>query len=152
MPGSGLMSIADTVAAVTGGLGISGITPLQVADQLDRWADEAIEKAARIKLESVLSHPLGRTLADIEAMAWLGKYYAAKIRGAFDYALYKSTGNANLRTSAVGHLKNASECWRTYAQKDSARYVPQNLARTGKLDWWDLWEQTRREVNWVGKE
>jgi hypothetical protein len=152
MPGSGLISIADTVSAVTGGSVIGGTTPLQAAEQLDRWAEEAIEKAGRIKLESVLSGELGQTLADIEAMAWLGKYYAAKIRGAFDYALYKSSGQTNLRASAVTHLKNASECWRTYAQKDSARYTVQNLARTGTLDWWALWEQIRRESETVGKE
>lgn len=152
MPGSGLLSIPDTVSAITGGSAITGITPLQVADELDSRATEAIEKAGRIKLESVLSVELGQTLADIEAMAWLGKYYAAKIRGAFDYALYKSSGQINLRTSAVEHLRNASECWRTYAQKDSARYAVQNLARTGKLDWWALWEQTRQEMEFVRKE
>ena len=152
MPGSGLMSIADTVSAIVGGTAAAGAAPLQTADQLERWSDEAIEKAERIKLNSVLSGPLGQTLADIEAMAWLGKYYAAVIRGAFDYALYKSTANANLRASAVEHLKEASRRWRNYAQKDSVRYTPQTLARTGKLDWWVLWEQTRRQILWVEKE
>jgi hypothetical protein len=152
MPGSGLMSIADTVSAIVGGTAAAGAAPLQTAGQLERWSDEAIEKAERIKLNSVLSGPLGQTLADIEAMAWLGKYYAAVIRGAFDYALYKSTANANLRASAVEHLKEASRRWRNYAQKDSVRYTPQTLARTGKLDWWVLWEQTRRQILWIEKE
>jgi hypothetical protein len=152
MPGSGLLSVTDTVSAITGGSVIGGTTPLQAAEQLDRWAEEAIEKAGRIKVESVLSGELGQTLADIEAMAWLGKYYAAKIRGAFDYALYKSSGQTNLQASAVTHLKEASEHWRIYAQKDSSRYAVQTLAGTGRLDWWALWEQIRRESDTVGKE
>lgn len=152
MPGNGLLSIPDTISAITGGSAIAGTTPLQVADELDGRATEAIEKAARIKVESVLSSQLAQTLADIEAMAWLGRYYAAKIRGAFDYALYKSSGQVNLRASAAEHLRNASECWRVYAQKDTSRYAPQDLARTGKLDWWDLWEQSRQEVEFIRKQ
>lgn len=152
MPGSGMISIPNAVADLTQGRAVPGTGPLQVADQLDGLADEAMETSGGIKLDSVLQAELAQTLDDIEAMAWLGKYYAAKIRGAFDYAMAKASGQAPLQQSAVRHLTTAADYWRNYARKDTSRYKTQVLARTGKLDWWEIWEQVKQEADTVRKE
>ncbi len=152
MPGAALVSIAEAAASAAGGSAAAGTGPLQVADQLEAWAEEAIALSDRIQLVSVLSAELAQTLEDIEAIGWLGKYYAAKIRGSYDYAMYKITLEDSLRHSAVEHLRAASDCWRNYARKDTVRYRPQNLARTGRFDWWEIWEEVKKDIDRVRKD
>lgn len=152
LEGSGLISIPDAVAAETGGQAMTGTSPKQVANQLDGWADRALEGADRIRQDSTLPLELADTVGDIEAVAWLGKYYAAKIRGSFEYSMFKTLGQAPFQQRAVEHLTNAAEYWRQYARKDTPRYKTQVLAGTGLLDWWKTWEETKQEALAVRKE
>jgi len=70
-------------------------------------------------------------LGDIKAMAWLGRYYAEKIRGAVDLCRYQKAGNTNDHQNAVAHLQTASTHWSRYAALWSTQYVGQVLIRLG---------------------
>lgn len=88
--------------------------PLSPAD-----ADEIIEDANYVlsnisKLRSYGGKELRLTLGDMEAMAHLGNYYAAKMKG----------NNAE----ATGH-------WRKYAAVGSSQYTSQLLGRVNHGDW-----------------
>jgi len=71
------------------------------------------------------------TLGDVNAMAWLGCYYAEKIRGAVDLYRYQKAGSTNDHQKAVAHLQTASTNWRRYAALWSTQYVGQVLIRLG---------------------
>ena len=79
------------------------------------------------------------TFGDIEMMARLGKYYAAKIRGATELALYRATRDQRHRELAVQHLTAAAEFWKAYGNRVSTAYGsvldqsrgPGRLAGTG---------------------
>jgi hypothetical protein len=105
------------------------LTPLDVAVGLDRHADTALRHTARLTASS--DKELRLTLGDIRAMAWLGRYYAAKIRGAVDLCRYQTAGDRDAHQRARAHLQTAAEHWRQYAALWSAQYVGQVLTRMG---------------------
>jgi hypothetical protein len=71
---------------------------------------------------------------DCEALAWLGHYYAAKIRGACALALFDANGDPFERDSAVRYLESALSHWQRYAGVRDAQYVPALYNRVGYVD------------------
>jgi len=136
MEASGLLSVKDYVAAGLKNEPITGTTPVQVAQELRDHAKAALDGVAAIRRSvSDPAKQLRRTLGDIEAMAHLGDYYAAKILGAAELALFEKTGDAKHQAPAVKHLQDAVRHWQDYAAVSTAQYRPQLLARTRELDW-----------------
>jgi len=74
------------------------------------------------------------TLGDLNAMAHLGNYYADKILGATDLALYNATGDSGQQQSSMKHLEAALQEWKQYAAIATAQYRPQLLTRIGYVD------------------
>ncbi len=65
---------------------------------------------------------LAGTVCDIRSMAYRGKYYACKIHGAADLAVYRSTKNAAAQTGAVTQLTRALEYWKMYIGSAMEQY------------------------------
>jgi hypothetical protein len=133
MPGSGVLSIPDFLK------GKPGMTPQQVADELKANAAAALDLIAG--LHPVKNKELRLTLGDCEAMAHLGNYYAEKILGATDLALFDRDGKPAPKDSSVAHLRAALEHWKRYAAVATAQYKPQLLTRIG---WFDLNQLTAK--------
>ncbi|HBY58946.1 MAG TPA: hypothetical protein DEH78_03945 [Solibacterales bacterium] len=75
------------------------------------------------------------TLGDITAMAHLGNYYAEKIRGASQLALFDKTAKPSQRESAVKHLLLAADHWKRYAAAYGVQYrQPLLYNRVGWVD------------------
>jgi hypothetical protein len=121
--------IMSVKAFVDGEATAGRLTPLDVADMLARHADAGLQSVAR--LAPGTNKELRHTLGDIRAMAWLGRYYADKIRGAVDLYRYQKGGDSRDHHSARLHLQTASSHWREYAALWSQQYVPQVLTRMG---------------------
>jgi hypothetical protein len=80
-------------------------------------------------------------------MATLGKYYAAKIRGATELALYRATREAQHQEAAIRHLQTAAEHWNTYALRASSTYGPRVWTnRVGYVDWDELTREVQHDV------
>src|SRR4030095_2948595 len=65
------------------------LSPLHVANTLESYSGIALlslQKRPKIVYGSI--DELDQTLSDIESFAWIGKYYAEKIRAACDLALF----------------------------------------------------------------
>ena len=105
------------------------LNPLEVADRLQQYADTGL--ASVQSLSPGTNKELRLTLGDINAMAWLGRYYAEKIRGAVELYRYQSTGLTNHHASARAHLITASNHWSQYSARWSTQYVQQVLTRMG---------------------
>jgi len=119
----------------------AGTTPLRVAANIDARADAAIAALKKLKLSpaATKNSELTATLADIRAMALLGKYYAAKIRGATALAMFRATRGAEHQQQAVRELTAARGFWMEYTSRTGARYRnPFWTNRVGHVDWTEL--------------
>jgi len=80
-------------------------------------------------------------------MAHLGNYYAEKILGATDLALFDRTGKAEQRESAVSHLRAALAHWKRYATVAPGQYKPQLLTRVGYVDLNALTSKVEQDID-----
>ena len=147
MPGSGILNIRtyrDRLLAEQDRWMAS--RRQQVAEALESHAaDDAA--TARAKCPRRTAKELRLTLGDLTAMAHLGNYYAEKILGATDLALFDKTGKAEQQASAIKHLEAALDHWKKYAAVATRQYRPQLLTRIGYVDLNALTEQVRADVH-----
>ena len=148
MQDSGLMTIPEYVNRQPANEPMTGTTPLQVAEELHNYADKSLKQAGFIRRQvKEMSGELRMTLADIEAMAYLGNYYASKILGAVELCLFEKSQNQENKKRAVQHLLEAQKHWENYASVASKQYRPQLLARTRTLDWMKILEEVKKDID-----
>ncbi len=115
-PGTRNQTIPAYVAMITKGLTTDSITPVQIAAQLHQQADKALSILKTLKPNENIEY--NYTLKDIEAMAYLGKYYAYKIEGAVELQKYRviSRHKKENQMAAVEQLTQAGIYWKMYAE------------------------------------
>ena len=145
--GTGNLSIPDYVKAfLAKQTSYQGITPLQVADSITKNADSALSWAGKQTLTA--SQELRITIDDIKTMAYLGKYYAHKIRAATYLALFRETLQREWHTKTIEELNLSAGYWRYYATLGLSNYHnPLWTNRVGYVDWkenfkWAVYEIT----------
>ncbi len=150
MEASGLVSVTKYVSRDRAKQAAGGTGPPEVADRLDGYAKAALSGVAALRAKTPTpGKELRRTLADIEAMSHLGRYYAAKIRGAVALQQFRAGGETARQAEAVKHLAGAVGHWERYAETASKLYRPQLLARTRRTDWMKLLDEVRKDVEIV---
>jgi len=60
--------------------------------------------------------------------------------------LFETSKNKESQKSSVHHLLEAQKHWQNYASVASELYRPQLLARTRKLDWTEILEHVKKDV------
>jgi len=147
LPGSGILSVQDYAAAVVKAKRPDGITPMQVADNLDALAAKTLDGVASLHKDAKGGKELAATLADMESMACLGRYYADKIRGATQLAVFRADPKRRqAHARAVGHLADAVAEWEAYGRIAGRHYRPQLLSRTHYLDWTRILTDVKKEL------
>ena len=132
MPGEDVLSITAWREKLHAGRTITAQTPPEVAAALERDADTTLQLVADLRKQAVATDKeLTLTLGDYEAQAWLGRYFAAKIRGAIDLAEFNANADTAAQVSAIKHLENALAHWKQYAAIYDRQYTPQLLNRVG---------------------
>jgi len=131
MPGSGVLSIREWLSQGEKAGETAGVTPLQIAETLETHSREALRLLKELKPKEKPRRELQRTLGDLEAMAYLGQYYSAKIRGAVALAEFDRDGKPEQQEAAVKHLEIALAHWKHYADIAHSQYNPQLLNRIG---------------------
>jgi hypothetical protein len=135
MPGENVLSISEWREKLRAKKDIPAQTPPEVAAALDRDADTTLTLIAELRKQAAAADKeLTLTLGDYEAQAWLGRYYAAKIRGAIDLAEFNASADAAAQASAIQHLEGALAHWKQYAAIYDRQYTPQLLNRVGPTD------------------
>lgn len=139
MPGAGIINVMEWRGSVLARKNIKGVTPLEIAAILHTNATKALNAIPELRgatiTPSASAKEYAATLGDIEAMAYLGLYYSAKIRGACDLALYDKTGDESQKASAVEHLQAALAHWKHYSNAYTRQYVQPVLHnRAGVVD------------------
>ncbi|TWU40650.1 Ig-like domain-containing protein [Novipirellula artificiosorum] len=148
------VSVTDWAKAVLSKKPVKGLTPLQVADNLDGFAATAQSALTALRQNANGNVELLETLNDIESMAFLGRYYADKTRGAAKLALFRESNRESkpFHAEAVAHFQDAVEEWRQYARVLTPQYKTQLLARTHFLDWNATLKEVENELAKVESE
>ncbi len=139
MPGAGVLNIIDWRTALLEKQPPVGTTPLEIATTLHLNATQALAALTELQRATITPAASAKeyiaTLGDIEAMSHLGLYYAAKIRGACDLALFDKSGDVQQQTSAVKHLETALSHWKNYATAYTKQSIqPVLYNRVGVVD------------------
>jgi len=121
--------VMSVKAFVAGEAPAGRLTPLEVADRLDRFATDGVQRISTVRAAG--EPDLQDTLGDIRAMAALGRYYAAKIRGAVELARYEQGKDASAHARARTALQASAGHWREYARLWSAQNVGNVFTRLG---------------------
>ena len=151
--GSGILSVQDYAAALLADKPFDGITPMEVADRLDALAQKSLAGVEKLAASDKPGKELAATLTDIRAMAHLGRYYADKIRGAAQVAVFRAdSSKGEHKQRAIQYLTDAVQDWEAYAKVASAAYRPQLYSRTHYLDWWKIRDDVRNEVEVIRNE
>ena len=145
------LSIPDYVAAVAESRRFTDeeVTPLQLADTLERDARQALALAAEVDPGDDTS--LRYEVADVETWAHLGLYFAEKLRGGVALHDFRTSGDAAKQDSAVAHLEQAAEHWTEVVAVTEPLYREMPLTHLIDRDdevfhWSKLQDEVRRDV------
>lgn len=142
MPEQNVISIANYAKGIT----TEGkITPFDVADKLDNSSKGLLAGFDKLKCNSDDAQFM-ETLVDFKAMAYLGRYYADKIRAATYVALYRVKGNAGYKENAIKYAKLSRKEWKNYSDVSKSAYYPQLLSRVSYFDWDFTYEKTKEDL------
>jgi len=121
------VSVADFVKTTIAGRTFSAdrITPLQLADSLERDCHEAMSLVSGIDTKD--NAGLMYEVADVRAWALLGLHLAEKLRGAVALATYRLQGDEALKQQAVDHLERAVAHWKLLAAQMRPLYRDMKL-------------------------
>ena len=145
--GSGIISIPDFVDSQKSQKPIYGTTPLEVATKLDSMANEVL-RFVDVQTEST-DTSYTELVYDLKAWAYMAKYYANKIRGAYLlHASRKGIENAVL-SNAKESLTVALDMWEKYAEAASHNYHPQFMAKTRTIDWNALTDNVKEDITQI---
>jgi hypothetical protein len=111
------------VRAVLTGEPDGRVSPLQVANHLERLADGAARRIDWIEIN--VPRPdaeVRRWVVDVRILAALGRFFAGKLRSAVWYELHAATGDDASLRRAVDHLSAARDAW-AYASEHAGVYV-----------------------------
>jgi hypothetical protein len=142
------LTIPQYVAGIRGAAMLVATTPIQVAERIDSHADAALAALPELR-RAPHGNPaeFAATVNDVQMMALLGKYYAAKIRGATELALYRDTRDAAHQALSVKHLEQAAAHWSAYGARVMKAYGPRVWTnRVGMVDWQELQDAVRQDI------
>ncbi len=131
---SGFQSIPDYVKTTIANEHSDLKSPLEVSQMLHAGADKALTLVN--DLEAGDNKELAVTLNDIKTMALLGKYYAYKIAGSTQLAMYRETQNKAYQNQSVTELEDALKYWKLYTETAMQENInPIWTNRVGHVDW-----------------
>jgi hypothetical protein len=146
MPGAEVLCIRDWRARLTARQPMEQTTPLEIAEVLDGSAAETLAALDALREAAQEDAELRTTVNDCETLAWLGRYYASKIRGACALALFDVNGDKFEHEAALRHLGDALSHWKRYAAIRDAQYVPALYNRVGHVDVTALTDQVAADL------
>jgi hypothetical protein len=145
-----MQSIPEFVKMIVNGDSSDLMSPFEVAGKLRSSSDMALETLKKLKPGN--NRELEITLNDIRTMALLGKYYAFKISGSANLALYRETKEKRYQAEAVNQLTEALEAWQNYSESGMKFYHnPLWTNRVGYVDWNKITEYVREDIRIAGE-
>jgi hypothetical protein len=147
MPGAEVLCIRDWRARLTARRPMEETTPLEIAAALDGAASDTLAAIEQLRDPAKQDVELQKTIHDCESLAWLGRYYASKIRGACALALYDVSGDKFEHNASLRHLNEALDHWKKYAAIRDAHYVPALYNRLGYVNITEITKQVAADLD-----
>lgn len=140
------VNIADFVQA--GGVAEPGkLSPLALAEKLERDGAAALQKVAAIRAMTKPSPTLECELTDIEAWVAYGNYFAEKLRAGVALATARAKNDTQQQAVAVSALERALAHWKRLAElgeKFNRLPVPSNSKEP--FSWKSLTPAVERDI------
>jgi hypothetical protein len=114
-------TVAEYVELQLAGKALLKVSPAEVAEQLDAWADAA--EAALAKAPAGGSVAQRRAVIDARILLLTGRFFARKLRAAIGVTLFMRTGDAAVKAAAVADYKAAREAWAAILPVAKGAYV-----------------------------
>jgi hypothetical protein len=146
MPGANVLNIRDWRKRLTTRQPMTETTPLEIAAALDGAAADTFAALEKLLAPAKQDAELQKTANDCEALAHLGRYYAAKIRAACALALFDATADKHEQAAALRQLDDALAHWKSYAAIRDAHYVPALYNRLGYVNITALTEKAAADL------
>jgi hypothetical protein len=146
MPGAEVLCIRDWRKRLVSRASMLETTPLEIAEGLEGAAAQTFAVLETLRDSAKADPELQNNVHDCEALAWLGRYYAAKIRGACALALFDASSDPFEHAAALRHLNEALSHWKHYAAIRDANYVPALYNRLGYVDITALIEKVAADI------
>ncbi len=146
MPGANVLCIREWRKRLIERKPMTDTTPLEIAEALDGAALETFSSLEFLREDAEDDSELQKNVSDCEAFAWLGRYYAAKIRGSCALALFDINNDKFEHDASLRHLTEALSHWRKYAAIRDAHYVPALYNRIGYVDITAITEKVAADV------
>lgn len=152
MPGANVLCIRDWRHRLINREPMTETTPIEIAEALDGAAANTFASLESLRESAKTDPELQKNVNDCEALAHLGRYYAAKIRGSCALALFDSSSDKIEYTAALRYLNDALIHWKQYASIRDANYVPALYNRLGYVDITGITKQVAADIgiakNW----
>jgi hypothetical protein len=117
-------SVFEYVESLLGGGPLAKVTPLEVARQLDEWAESSAADLAKAEARADRSDPRYRRVAiDCAIAAGIGRFFARKLRASVLFGIFDRTGEVRARDEAINHYRRAFRVWAEFAAGAAAAYV-----------------------------
>lgn len=123
--------------------------PLWVADSLETFANQALAGIEGISDGGNIE--LRETLGDIRSQAYLGLFWANRIRGGFELELFRRSYNDRHKELAIPYLERALEAWKKYASQLGKSYNKVEFAAHGTFDWDEMTAEVERDI-WIARK
>lgn len=115
-------TISEHVAAVLAGKRLAKISPVEVARQLDVWADGTETFLAKVATAGA-TPALRRAVLDARILALTGRFFAMKFRAGILFCVYMKTGDARARDEGLLAYKTARGTWQKLATLTTGPYA-----------------------------
>lgn len=128
------ISVADYVDLVRRGVDIaaSKVSPLQTSERLKRDCRKALDMVKAIDTKG--NNDLIQEVADVKAWAYLGFYFAEKIRAAIALQTYREQGGDDQKRLALSYLGKALNYWDLLIETTEPLYNPMPLVHFSEQD------------------
>jgi hypothetical protein len=106
------MSPKDEARSLIEGTDTSKRRPEETSQWFSDTADGILAHVARVDLSKApLNSEIRSTVADLKILAWLARYYAARLPAAVSYNLFTMTGNPTALDAAIASERKAVDAW-----------------------------------------
>lgn len=119
-------TLQECAESLLSGKPLGKISPVSVAAQLQKWAEEAAAAALPASLVDRPANGDGqfrRMSNDTTIAIGLGQFFAQKFRAGILFAIYDLTGHAPARTAAVMAYRRARDIWAKFVDQTQGTYV-----------------------------
>ncbi len=147
------VSITEYVQAVAARrqFDASRLTPPALADALEKDAEEAMKHLAGLTGKSAA---LDHEIADVQAWAWLSRYFADKLRAGVALQTFRTTHNQPEKNRAVELLERAAGHWDQLIAVTQPLYPEVPVIHLGntKFSWANCRDQVRKDIETARNE